>query len=358
MILKQKIFTGSILLFFLCGFPGLFAQTGAVNQTAPGAEKTTVAVVPFTWTDTQTSSQFVSSLRQAVTDMEAYKPHMVDMNNLPPDVPEGGFPPYVCPSPSMTSNAPYALTGEMTFNEDENTFHLRIWLWEMENVRLIFTDELSAADKEECDMFLPPLLEWIFSWIGGSPLPDAPVQKWIYLGLRAGTSMGFYTRPEASPFAESGANRYFNFEAGVSLAWHFLPFLDLQGEAVFHTDYAPFNSDDPFIAQSMMFPVLLKFSLRKPPLLAAILGGVYFISPLGDMENRTMGGSFGYSYELPLGYTAGVNLGVTAAGHILLLDVRWSEDLRPTIKDTGETLYKRGMLTISVGFELGLFTKK
>jgi hypothetical protein len=307
------------------------------------------------------------------------------MKNLPDDVPEGGFPPYVCPSPSLTKTAPYAMTGELVFDED-GLYHLRLYLWEMASVRLLYTDEIAVQDREECERFLPPTLEWLFSWVSRPEEPTAetpPVivsapprtveEHWLYLGLKVGSSLRFYYRPIASPFIDNDSHHYYNVIAGLQASVYFLPFLGLQVEGLFTNDYAPYRAYDsldtvasgslswynaPFSAYSLMFPLTLKATLRRSFMSASILAGAYYVMPMGKMRNQALGGTFDYSLNPPLGYTAGINLGMKAGPGDVFLDIRWAQDLGETLTASGDSVYHRSMVSIALGYELGLFRRK
>jgi len=96
-----------------------------------------------------------------------YLVYSIDLRDCPPDVPAGGFPANVCPSPSLTRGAPYAITGEV-FNDPDfpGSFRLRLYLWEMGGNRLLVHDELTARDRESGEKQMRHLLAWLLSWIG------------------------------------------------------------------------------------------------------------------------------------------------------------------------------------------------
>ena len=255
-------------------------------------------------------------------------------------------------------------------------------------MRLLYTDEIAVQDREECAQYLPPTLEWLFSWVPGNretagppaaeaesyrPFPEAPPEYWLYFGLKAGSSLRFYYRPADKVFVEDDVAHFFNVSAGLHLSFYFLSFLGVQAEALFTSDYAPYKAidlegtgqssalrvyhDAQFISQSLMFPLTLHFTLRKTSFFASALGGVYLIVPLGEMRNRYFGGNFAWSVDPPLGYTAGINLGTKAGPGNLFLDLRWSQDLALSRKNSGETIYRRSAVSIAVGYELGFFRK-
>jgi hypothetical protein len=195
-------------------------------------------------------------------------------------------------------------------------------------------------------------------------------QYWLHLGLRLGGSLRFYSRPQSGSFIEKDTHSFLNGNAALEVSFQFHPLFAAQGEAIFSNDYAPYKAyqntgaslvvrDDPFISYSIMFPLSFKFTIRDEPLFAAALGGLYYALPLGEMRNNTLGGSFAYSLTLPLGYMLGINIGMKTGPGRLFLDLRWAQDIGETIKTgTQEPVYRRCMLILALGYEMGFFRKK
>jgi hypothetical protein len=390
------------------GFAQEEAAPGNVRE-AGGGGKTAVSLIPFWGENKDTIAQFGEVLNQAVGKSEAYRPAPVDMNHLPLDVPEGGFPPYICPSPSMTGEAPYALTGEIIRDAGTNTWHLRLYFWEIASRRLLCSDEMEAADRAQCAIVMPALLDWLFSWTpppakaaapcppetgedipaeppvtetetAGLPGPESKppepemAEKWLYAGARAGSSFGFYTRTDSQPFLENQTDYYLNLNAAVYGAVQLFSFFAVQPELALFSDFAPFKiasrvpgpggaadlelHSAPFFSWSLMVPLSAKLTLRRPRYFAALFAGVYLTLPLGRMRNERYGGDFQFTVYPPMGYHAGVNMGIQAGPGLVFLDLRWVSDIGETRKDTGEMLYKRNLVTISAGYELGFFPKR
>jgi hypothetical protein len=360
------------VVFFVLG-TALSAQTWADRAASVTKQKISIALIPFWGDTTDIAAQFSAVLNQLVGKNPDYRPLPINMSFLPPDVPEGGFPPYICPSISMVGGAPFAITGEVTWIDDYATNEVRLYLWEIETRRLVFSDEMQAADRDGCEAAMPSLLEWMLSWLP-APASDkktAPVytDKWLYLGLRAGPSFSFYARSTANPFLEDHAEHYYNINGAFQVSGQLLGFLNIQAEAVFTTDYAPFASytvvsndidrrSDPVFSYSLMIPLVIKFTFRRSSHYAAVFGGAYYALPLAEMQNESFGGSFKYSMDLPFGYTAGLNTGMKAGPGFIFLDLRYSADLGETLADSGESVYRRSMVCISLGYEFGLLSKK
>jgi len=320
-----------------------------------------VALIPFWGSDNTVISQFGDELRKSVNDMAGFMPSTVDMTRLPPDVPEGGFPPYVCPSPSLTKGTPYALTGELTLNEDSQQWHLRLYLWQMADNRLIYTDELAANNQEECGENLPGLLNWIFSWIPQeAPPPPPPAQnakskiiyfsatepdKWLYAGLRAGGSIRVNSDPSDDYPSRIYVNNYYeNFNVAAHVNVQLLHGLGIQIEGIFSKDFAPFD------LSSFMFPALIRYSYRLGSMAVTALGGVYTALPLGGVVKADPDPQFGI--------TAGFSFGNRIGPGYIYLDIRWAGDLRDTVKkDPGDAAYRRNMVSVCAGYEAGFIPK-
>ncbi|MDR0553833.1 MAG: hypothetical protein LBG76_03405 [Treponema sp.] len=385
----MKFFAVPLIAFFLYG-GGLWAQD----------KKSIVSTVPFRGSPQNLVDDYFSVLSNIFTSaLPEFTPVPVDMNNLPSDVPANGQPAYVCPSPSLTKEAPYALTGEVTLGED-GQYHLRLYLWDTTDQRLIFSDEVVAQNRQECEDYLPGVLNWIFSWqakekekekeladalaveapppvVVAAPVNE-PKEKWLYLGLRGGGSLRLSAQSSTLFWEDQSISfpyitplwDFVNMNAAFHIAVHLFTLgklqIDVQAEAIFTTDHASFTwldngntEQSPFKSMSLMFPLLARFSLRENILSMGIQGGVYYTLPLGQMENKALvqGSSFDYALDLPLGYTAGIYFGVKAGPGSLFLDARWADDLGEFQNNAGEPLYHRSMIIVNFGYELGIITK-
>jgi hypothetical protein len=338
-----------------------------------------VALVPFWGPDEQFIQDFGEELYNGVNDMQGYRSVVIDMTNLPDDVPEGGFPPYICPSPSLTKTNPIALTGEMTTDPDDDEFwHLRLYLWEMADTRLVFSDELTAYDREECAASLPGMLDWLFSWLkrggagsgfgeGEGDLSNQYTGKqvfittsmplhWMYAGGRFGwTPLRMQGAPKDQDYGITySGNEYKTLNGAVSFSISLFPDsvpffsrLSVQAEGMINLDFEPIS------ATTLIPSVLLKGqAYRIGNLLFSLFGGAYLPIPLDD--------NISYNSDFPIGITAGATFGgkFDPVPGIFFIDVRYSMDLFDTTvkKDGGG--YRRNSLTISIGYEYGFITKK
>jgi len=352
----------------------LFAQT---NRTQ------SVALVPFWGPNDQLIREFGEELYKGVNDLQGYRSDIIDMTNLPDDVPEGGFPPYICPSPSLIKTNPIALTGELTADPDDEEFwHLRLYLWEMADTRLVFSDELTAYDRAECADGLPGMLEWLFGWLkkeategeGNLSAPTTGRQvfittsmplHWMYIGLRFGWTP---LRIQTAPSWDAPDLRYTgNYLDGINAALSFsvglapesVPFFSrfgLQLEAVFNYDMGKFEPN-PVEAMTLTPGLLLKFQVyRQGNILLSFFGGGYTSMCIND--------NIGYDQKFPIGWTAGINFGgkLDPLSGIFFVDIRYSSDIFNTyVKMDGEGYgegFTRNALTISIGYEIGIVKKK
>ena len=330
----------------------LFAQMGG---------KTSVALIPFRGSDQTIAKQFDKELLESINLMRDYSPWAIDMTKLPADVPEGGFPPYVCPSPSMTMGAPFAVTGELSLNSETELWHLRLYLWMMEENRLVFSDELTAYDRDDCRQNLPGMMDWLFSWIPVQEPPKPVVDqsrviyiaeteqfKWIYLGMRLGGSMRTYTdfSDGYPPFNRSEVILYDNFSVSVHANIQMLSFLGLQLEAV----YTTILNDYPVETWSLMFPCMLRGSYRRGTMVIAGMGGIYMNITDKDSE-----------FHLPaphLGVTGGILFGNKVGPGYIFLDMRLSSDLKDSYHvDNNDITMRRNIVGVGIGYEVGLFAK-
>jgi len=378
----KKIF--SLLLFLFLPLT-VFAQSIKIQ---------TVALIPFWGSDPQTSRdpqvqiiirEFGEELYIAVNNMPGYRSAVIDMTNLPEDVPEGGNPPNLFPSPSLTKTHPLALTGELTLDpNDDELWTLRLYLWVMvpqDEMRLVFSDTLVAYDRHDCATVLPPTLETLFSWLtrgnssgsgkgGGSGIGDSggfgsarevfittsmPLH-WMYIGGRAGlTPLRMQAEPAwDDPDTRHVANHWQTMNAALSftgsLAPESVPFFSrfaAQIEGVLNYDWSPVT------VMTITPGALLKFqAYRQGNMLFSLFGGAYTSMLIND--------TIAYDSAFPVGLHFGLSFGakLDPLPGIFFIDMRFSMDLFNTYVRADDEGYKRRSVTISFGYEYGVITKK
>jgi len=348
-----------------------------------------VALVPFWGPEDQFIQEFGEELYKGVNDLQGFRSVIIEMDNLPDDVPEGGFPPYICPSPSLIKSNPIALTGEITPDPDDDEYmHLRLYLWEMADTRLVFSDELTGYDREEVAAGLPGMLEWLFSWLkrggrgsgedgegdtsnlyGGRQVfitTSMPLQ-WIYLGARVGaTPLRIQSTPKFPDVEEPDEryveNRFETLNASVfgsiALFPEHIPFFsrfEVQVEGTFTYDLEPYekaNSQSPS-TMTVTPAVLLKFqAYRHGNMLFSLFGGAYTPFTFSD--------KIAYGNLIPIGWTAGLSFGgkLDPLPGIFFIDLRYSNDEFNTFVTKDDEAYRRRAVTISLGYQYGFITKK
>jgi hypothetical protein len=339
-----------------------------------------------------------------INRLAGYRATLIDMTNIPEDVPEGGYEPNVCPSPSLTRGIPYAMTGEITEDFETGGWAMRVYLWRMEGTRLIYSDRLTAMDRETCRLILPGLLDWIFGFLKE---PESPVQlvtpgsgeggvqtaviytpkepnHWFYIGLRAGISMKMLLEPsdniipyqpiieEIDPSKPINGIPHYGFtdvfNAAFTFAWMFpdnalfaSPF-GIQAEVLYNWDWS-----EHFNYMTIAFAGVLRTHLYREGKASIVLltGGYFVLKPLETPNPRGFNNMITYGTSKAgggFGLTAGISAGQKFGPGYLYLDVRWMGDLWATtfsMKDSHEFEgFKRHLVGLCIGYEFGIIVKK
>ncbi|GHV62875.1 hypothetical protein AGMMS49587_11040 [Spirochaetia bacterium] len=178
---------------------------------------------------------------------------------------------------------------------------------------------------------------------------------WLHIGVRAGPSVRLY-----SPL-QSVKTTGFGFDMGLQAMLLLKPFLGVQAEAIFTMDHAPALGifDNKLTATkwdntsfSLLFPVVVKGIFHAGKFLLAPFAGLYVWIPMGMTNGRS------YGSPLPLGFTAGLDFGLPLGPGTLFFDTRYWADFSATKMNDGTPLYRRSMITLSVGYEWKLFRKR
>ncbi|MDR3138467.1 MAG: PorT family protein [Treponema sp.] len=352
----------------------------------------------FLGDDLDSSTQLHDATLNEVQSIDGYEPRPITLEELPESA---SFPPDEPPDPTFLGGSRYVLTGEY-YVDLEDMQHFQLWLWKSNDGSLVYTDELVAEDLEEAMSYMPALVTWVFSRIpverrvtvleqaaeieidsSGQEYEviNDPLNRWLYLGARAGGSFRFYTLPKLVKDYSSNFTQGFSYEIGLQIGFRFLSFMSIQAEAVFTQDSAPFRGPkfqmldeeiryiyytDTYSSMSLMFPVTVKFPMQFKPFIISPFGGLYLTMPLGQMTIETSdvaenaaSGAYEYALTMALGLTLGADFGIQMGPGILFLDLRYNGDLGNTVIqiDSGRE-YKRSMISFSIGYELALFNKR
>jgi len=195
-------------IVFLAGFPIL------------NSEAQTIALHPIHAEDREVADICLDVLINELHKHPGFTIYPIDLNNLPPDVPSGGFPAHICPSPSVTMGAPYAITGEVFYDPDFiGNFRLRLYVWEMEWQRLLVRDELTAPDRAYAEIQMQYLVPWLLAWIGIQYIePAAPAEQRV----ERVTEYVYVERPETESAMEPGELVIQETEVWDPDRWHYI----------------------------------------------------------------------------------------------------------------------------------------
>jgi hypothetical protein len=347
-------------------FPSLVgAQSGTGGYDSEG--RALVAILPFIGEE-DPAAVLNRAATDAVVRLGKYVPRTVSMETVeaagvrvPTDMP---------PIQELVPGVRFALTGGVYPGNFPEEYYLQLWLWDMSNSSMIYSDDLVFEHIDEGLESLPGLVEWLFSHIVvvsteiEPPVEPGWTEKRITLGIRSGVSRRWYTAPEeSSPGAQA-----LNFEGGLFVSVFLNSLLSVQAEADFTFDNLVYRGiddiRDPFVTRikyatrSLAFPLILKANFRPGNFRIAPFAGVYAFVPLGDaVFQRRPGGeddSFSWSAEAPLGFAAGVEFAMKLGPGTLIGDIRYAGDFTVTnIRDGEDTSYKRGALSFALGYGFG-----
>jgi hypothetical protein len=197
--------------------------------------------------------------------------------------------------------------------------------------------------------------------------------RWLYLGLRAGPSLGIYIPGDDTAF--TGGDSYgASLNTAVQATVEIVPGFSLQGEAIFSWDhgslwqYEFLSSDNDltsyqhkFKTLSLQFPLLAKLNFYPGKFRVSPFLGAYAILPLGDIEaaRHDETSSHAYSYDPPLGLLGGFSVEFPLGPGLIFVDLRYSADLgSPELQDGDMETYTRHTATLSLGYEFGFFKKR
>jgi hypothetical protein len=380
MSIKWFVFFGISLAVL---FPrDLYAQNGSGAKGYDSDGKAIVAILPFIGEE-EAAANFNRAVVEGVTDLQKYSPRVVSADTvqaagvrIPTDMP---------PVQELTPGARYALTGGVYPGNYENQYYLQLWLWDMANSTMIYTDDLVYQNIDEGLESVPGLVEWLFSHIievvreAEPEIEEAWKDKLISAGIRSGVSRRWYmVSEETAPGAHA-----LNFEGGLFLSVRLNSLFSIQAEVNFTFDnlvyrgvtnageesvYIPVLENEKYTYYSLTFPLLFKANFKSGIFRLAPFGGVYAFLPLGEVSYRKnptgKEDTFSLSVPVPLGYAAGFEAAMKLGPGALIADIRYAGDFdTTTIHDAvdavkKDTSYKRGMLSFTLGYAFGFIDIK
>ncbi|MDR1325065.1 MAG: CsgG/HfaB family protein [Treponema sp.] len=202
-----------------------------------------------------------------------------------------------------------------------------------------------------------------------APPPPKEVLPWannlLYIGARGGASLRLFTLSDDVKGKLEPNN--FTYEAGIHLGLQFTSVLALQAEALFTADKVNYSGESyeaSFESQSLTLAALFKLTFRPGKLLIAPFGGAYFALPLGQLnvnsDNDAVDNA-SFDMSIPVGVVGGLNFGLNIGPGALFIDARYAMELGNTsISDSRGNLgiYSRAMASITLGYEIGIITRK
>jgi hypothetical protein len=194
--------------------------------------------------------------------------------------------------------------------------------------------------------------------------------KWLYLGVRVGPSLRFYTPSGDTPHT-GGDTQSVSMETAFQGSVQILSFLSVQGELVFTWDNAlVWNYQGTsgaidrytwsYTGFSLQFPLMARLDFYPGSFRVSPFFGVYCLLPLGKLKqtNPLNNDSYSWSWRVspPVGLLGGLSGALKLGPGMIIADIRYAADLGDT--EGGDIkAYRRRDLSLTVGYELGFFTK-
>ncbi|MDR2079104.1 MAG: hypothetical protein LBP74_05225 [Treponema sp.] len=223
--------------------------------------------------------------------------------------------------------------------------------------------------------------EWVDTGRFGAEEPDNPAgaaaaakgldTDWLYLGLRTGPSLRFYTPSDDTPYT---GNDTLSVALDIALQANVqvLSFLSVQTELVFTWDnaslwaytgtvtaYDRYTVD--FTSFSFQFPLIVKLDFYPGKFRLSPFAGAYYLLPLGKLEASNSlnndKGSLSYKVSSFAGFLGGLSGAMKFGPGMIIADLRYAADLGE-FEAEGAGIFRRGMISFTVGYEFGFFTKK
>jgi hypothetical protein len=195
--------------------------------------------------------------------------------------------------------------------------------------------------------------------------------KWLRLGLRAGPSIRIYT-PSRDPRYTGGDTYTAVLDLAFQANLRVLPFLSVQAEAVFTWDNASLwayqsshiRYTNDYTAFSLQFPLLVKLDFYPGIFKVSPFLGLYYVTPLGrlkvsDSLGNNSGKTLSCRFSPPLGLVGGLSGALKLGPGAVIADLRYAVDFGDLKAKNGSIdEFRRSMISLSVGYELGFFTRK
>jgi len=189
-------------------------------------------------------------------------------------------------------------------------------------------------------------------------------EKFLYLGGRAGLSLGFYGNggglADKILYTSQSISGIPAFDGALFFSVSIIRFLEVQTEAIITNDSFDLNSGNTNLFSvsytSLMIPLLVKLVYRPSIFMMQGFAGAYLSVPLNQMEVTHRNGAYSADISLLGGFMTGGALGLKLGPGTLLLDIRYAGDFS-YMKNGNKDISKRNKVFFTVGYEFGLIPK-
>jgi TolB-like protein len=204
--------------------------------------------------------------------------------------------------------------------------------------------------------------------------------KRFYVGLRPGFSVHFFNIDD-TPYRNGTANTGIAFDGAAQFSIQMHPLFAFQLEAIVTADSALLSktenamdesgnilyhyvSNYSYDSRSIIIPVLARLTFRPDIFSLSLLAGMYFSTPLGQIEYSD-GGNSGNKQNgtvAPnLGWVAGANAGMKLGPGTIFIDIRYVSDIKKVkVQSAGgaNEIFKLGIAAFGIGYEIGFVNLK
>jgi len=191
--------------------------------------------------------------------------------------------------------------------------------------------------------------------------------KRLYLGGRAGLSLGFYGNggglADKSIYPSQTISGKPAFDAALYASVSIWSLFAAQMEATVTQDSFDLSSGNTLLMavsyRSLMVPLLAKLVYRPSIFTVQAFAGPYLSLPLGQMEVRHRNGSYSADFPLVPGIMAGGGFGVKLGPGSIMADVRYAADFRnvSAAYNGARDVSRRSKALFALGYEIGLIPK-
>jgi len=185
----------------------------------------------------------------------------------------------------------------------------------------------------------------------------------LYLGARAGLSLGFYDNPGGLVEKSVTLTGIPAFDGSLYASVSIWSLFALQTEALITNDSFDFTGNTSLKTvsyNSLIIPLLVKLVYRPSVFTVQGFAGPYLSLPMGQMEVKHRNGSYNADFPLMTGFMAGGGFGVKLGPGYVMADVRYATDFKNVTANyngTKDTVSHRNKVYFALGYEIGLIQK-